>query len=71
MSRAAQWRLLSDLHLGVSDDDPRRPGSMLPEFLRHEVLAASGPQQHVAFVGDTFELVGCSGSHETAPRGLS
>lgn len=38
MSRAAQWRLLSDLHLGVSDDDPRRPGSMLPEFLRHQVF---------------------------------
>jgi UDP-2,3-diacylglucosamine pyrophosphatase LpxH len=31
---------------------------MLPEFLRREVLAASGPQEHVAFVGDTFELVG-------------
>lgn len=58
MSRAAQWWLLSDIHLGLSDDDPRCPGRMLPEFLRREVLAASGPQQHVAFVGDTFELVG-------------
>ena len=58
VSRAARWWLLSDLHLGVSDDDPRRPGRVLPEFLRREVLAASGPQQHVAFVGDTFELVG-------------
>lgn len=58
MSRAARWWLLSDLHLNVSDDDPRRPGRVLPEFLRREVLAASGQQQHVAFVGDTFELVG-------------
>ncbi|QDG65131.1 hypothetical protein NIBR502772_01955 [Pseudarthrobacter sp. NIBRBAC000502772] len=58
MSLAARWWLLSDLHLGVSDDDPRSPGSVLPEFLRREVLAASGPQQHVAFVGDTFELAG-------------
>lgn len=58
MSRAARWWLLSDLHLGVSDDDPRCPGRVLPEFLRREVLAASGPQQHVVFVGDTFELVG-------------
>jgi UDP-2,3-diacylglucosamine pyrophosphatase LpxH len=58
MSRPARWRLLSDLHLGMTDDDPRRPGRVLPDFLRREVLAASGPQQHVAFVGDTFELVG-------------
>jgi len=55
--RAGQWWLLSDLHLGMSDDDPRSPGSVLPAFLCREVLAASGPQ-HVAFVGDTFELVG-------------
>ena len=55
---AGQWRLVSDLHLGVSDDDPRCPGRMLPQFLCREVLAASGPQQHIAFVGDTFELVG-------------
>ena len=58
MSCAARWWLLSDLHLGVSDEDPRSPGSVLPGFLRREVLAASGPQQHVAFVGDTFELAG-------------
>ena len=58
MSRPARWWLLSDLHLGMTDQDPRRPGEVLPEFLRREVLAASGPQQHVAFVGDTFELVG-------------
>ena len=58
MSGAARWWLLSDLHLGMSDEDPRRPGRVLPEFLRHEVLTAPGPQQHVAFVGDTFELVG-------------
>ncbi|MDQ1060582.1 UDP-2,3-diacylglucosamine pyrophosphatase LpxH [Arthrobacter globiformis] len=58
MSRAARWWLLSDLHLGASDDDPRCPGRVLPEFLRREVLATSGPQLHVAFVGDTFELVG-------------
>jgi metallophosphoesterase superfamily enzyme len=42
VSRAAQWWLLSDLHLGMSDEDPRRPGRALPEFLRREVLAASG-----------------------------
>ncbi|MDQ0636114.1 UDP-2,3-diacylglucosamine pyrophosphatase LpxH [Arthrobacter pascens] len=58
MSSPARWWLLSDLHLGMSDDDPRRPGRMLPEFLRREVPAASGPKQHVAFIGDTFELVG-------------
>ena len=58
MSGAAQWRLLSDLHLGVSDDDSRHPGTVLAEFLRREVLAAPGPQQHVVFVGDTFELAG-------------
>ncbi|MGO4193721.1 hypothetical protein AB4Y67_18905 [Arthrobacter sp. YAF17] len=58
MSLTAQWRLLSDLHLGVSDEDPRHPGTILPTFLHDEVLAASGPQQHVVFVGDTFELVG-------------
>jgi UDP-2,3-diacylglucosamine pyrophosphatase LpxH len=39
-------------------DDPRRPGRVLPDFLRRGVLGASGPQQHVVFVGDTFELVG-------------
>ncbi|MDI3211880.1 hypothetical protein [Arthrobacter sp. AL12] len=58
MSRPARWWLLSDLHLGMTDQDPRCPGEVLPEFLRREVLAASGPQQHVVFVGDTFELVG-------------
>ncbi|MGY4542493.1 UDP-2,3-diacylglucosamine pyrophosphatase LpxH [Arthrobacter sp. UYNi723] len=58
MSRPARWWLLSDLHLGVSDDDPRCPGKVLPDFLRREVLAASGLQQHVVFVGDTFELAG-------------
>jgi UDP-2,3-diacylglucosamine pyrophosphatase LpxH len=42
----------------MSHDDPRCPGTALSDFLRREVLAASGPQQHVAFVGDTFELVG-------------
>ncbi|MFF2319193.1 hypothetical protein ACFVTE_23345 [Arthrobacter sp. NPDC058097] len=56
--QAARWWLLSDVHLGMSDDDPRRPGRALSDFLRREVLAAPGPQQHVAFVGDTFELVG-------------
>jgi UDP-2,3-diacylglucosamine pyrophosphatase LpxH len=34
---------------------------MLAEFLRREVLATAGPQQHVAFVGDTFELAGLAG----------
>jgi len=58
MNHAARWWLLSDLHLGASDDDPRHPGSMLPEFLHREVLAAAGPQPNVAFVGDTFELFG-------------
>ncbi|PTT69849.1 hypothetical protein [Arthrobacter sp. HMWF013] len=58
MSRAARWWLLSDLHLGDLDEDPRLPGRVLPEFLHREVLAASGPQQRVAFVGDTFELAG-------------
>ncbi len=57
MSLAARWWLLSDLHLGASDDDPRSPGRRLPEFLHSEVLEASGPQ-HVVFLGDTFELVG-------------
>ena len=37
MNHPARWWLLSDLHLGVSDDDPRHPGSTLPEFLHHEV----------------------------------
>ena len=60
MSGAARWWLLSDLHLGMSDDDPRCPGKMLPEFLRSKVLTASAPQQHVVFVGDTFELAGCA-----------
>ena len=58
MSRAGRWWLLSDLHLGASEDDPRNPGRVLPEFLHREVLAASGHQQQVAFVGDTFELAG-------------
>lgn len=57
MSGTARWWLLSDLHLGVSDDDVRRPGRVLADFLSREVLAAPGPQR-VAFVGDTFELVG-------------
>ena len=42
MNHPARWRLPSDLHLGVSDDDPRRPSIVLPEFLHHEVLEASG-----------------------------
>ncbi|WP_115788317.1 hypothetical protein [Arthrobacter silvisoli] len=58
MSRVARWWLLSDLHLGVADDDPRGAGSALSGFLQREVLPASGPQQHVVFVGDTFELFG-------------
>ncbi|MGX9901858.1 hypothetical protein ACW0JT_22120 [Arthrobacter sp. SA17] len=58
MSHASKWLLLSDLHLGVSDDDPRCPGRVLPGFLRREVLTASDPRQHVVFVGDTFELFG-------------
>jgi UDP-2,3-diacylglucosamine pyrophosphatase LpxH len=58
VSRAARWWLLSDLHLDVSDEDPRHPGRILPEFIRHEFRAAAGPQQHIAFVGDTFELAG-------------
>ena len=58
VSHAVRWWLLSDLHLGATEDDPRCPGRMLPQFLCREVLAASGPQQHIAFVGDTFELVG-------------
>lgn len=57
MSSAARWWLLSDLHLGMSDDDPRNPGKVLPEFLRRKVLPASGRRKHVVFVGDTFELV--------------
>ncbi|WP_120520922.1 hypothetical protein [Arthrobacter celericrescens] len=56
MNRAARWWFLSDLHLGVTDDDPRGPGKVLSGFLQHEVLPAPGPQQHVVFVGDTFEL---------------
>jgi UDP-2,3-diacylglucosamine pyrophosphatase LpxH len=58
VSPAAKWWLLSDLHLGVSDDDPRCPGRVLPGFLRREVLTAPGSRQHVVFVGDTFELLG-------------
>jgi UDP-2,3-diacylglucosamine pyrophosphatase LpxH len=58
VNRSARWWLLSDLHLGVGDEDPRRPGKVLPDFLRREVLQASGPQQHIVFVGDTFELAG-------------
>jgi UDP-2,3-diacylglucosamine pyrophosphatase LpxH len=54
---AARWWLLSDVHLGKSYDDTRCPGRAMSDFLRREVLAAPGPQ-HVAFVGDTFELVG-------------
>lgn len=57
MNRTARWWLISDLHLGTSDDDPRRPGRALPEFLRREVLADSSPQKNVVFVGDMFELV--------------
>ncbi|WP_159617741.1 hypothetical protein [Arthrobacter zhaoguopingii] len=67
MSSGARWWLLSDLHLGVSDDDPRSPGRMLAEFLRREVPASSGGQQHVAFVGDTFELAGLA-EHESQSR---
>ena len=37
MSHPAQWRLLSDLHLSVSDEDPRHPGNILPAFLHNEV----------------------------------
>lgn len=58
MSGTARWWLVSDLHLGLSDNDPRCPAKMLSEFLNRQVLAASGPQQHVVFVGDTFELLG-------------
>lgn len=58
VSGAARWLLVSDLHLDVSDDDPRHPGRVLPGFIRREVAEAPGPQQHVVFVGDTFELAG-------------
>jgi UDP-2,3-diacylglucosamine pyrophosphatase LpxH len=60
LGRAARWLLLSDLHLDVSDDDPRHPGRVLPEFIRSQLPAAPGPQQHLVFVGDTFELAGLS-----------
>jgi len=56
VSRAARWLLVSDLHLDASDDDPRHTGRMLTGFLRRSVLAGSGPQQHLVFLGDTFEL---------------
>ncbi|MBX7445738.1 MULTISPECIES: hypothetical protein [unclassified Arthrobacter] len=56
MSSAARWWLLSDLHLGLSDDDPRNPGKILPEFLAGKVFPAPGRRKHVVFVGDTFEL---------------
>jgi UDP-2,3-diacylglucosamine pyrophosphatase LpxH len=55
---ATRFWLLSDLHLGMTDDDPRSPGKALPVFLRSEVLADSASEQHVVFVGDTFELAG-------------
>lgn len=58
MSQAARWVLLSDLHLDVSDSDPRHPGRILPEFLGRGVPPAPGLQQHIIFLGDTFELVG-------------
>jgi len=59
VNHAARWVLLSDLHLDVSDSDPRHPGKVLPEFLRREVHATRPPglEQHVIFLGDTFELV--------------
>jgi hypothetical protein len=58
MNGAAQWRLLSDLHLGVPEEDPRRPGRVLPRFLRDGIRDESGARLHVVFVGDTFELAG-------------
>lgn len=57
MSGGARWWLVSDLHLGLSDDDPRRPGEILPGFLQRKVLAGTEGRQHVVFVGDSFELV--------------
>jgi UDP-2,3-diacylglucosamine pyrophosphatase LpxH len=66
MSGGARWLFLSDLHLGVTDDDARYPGKVLSAFLRREVLSAPGPLPHVAFVGDTFELVGCRGDGSVA-----
>ena len=56
MSRAARWLLVSDLHLDRTDHDPRHTGRMLTGFLRRTVLADSGRQQHIVFLGDTFEL---------------
>jgi UDP-2,3-diacylglucosamine pyrophosphatase LpxH len=66
VSGAARWWLLSDLHLGVSEEDPRCPGRVLPEFLRREVLAAPAAERHVVFVGDTFELAGFAGDESLA-----
>ncbi|MDQ0662310.1 UDP-2,3-diacylglucosamine pyrophosphatase LpxH [Arthrobacter ulcerisalmonis] len=69
MSRAARWVLLSDLHLDVSDDDPRHPGRVLPEFIGREVRPAPGTQQHVVFNGDTFELAGLDEGESLARLG--
>ncbi|WP_411374816.1 hypothetical protein ACLH0K_17665 [Arthrobacter sp. MPF02] len=66
MSPAAQWWLVSDLHLDDSDEDPRCPGKVLPNFLRN-VPAGSGTGQHVVFVGDSFELAGL-GEDESLAR---
>lgn len=66
LGRGARWLLVSDLHLDVTDDDPRNPGRVLPGFLHREVPAARGIQQHLVFVGDTFELTGLSENESLA-----
>ena len=42
MNHPARWWLLSDLHLGMSDDDPRHPGSTLPEYVNGRLGGPAG-----------------------------
>ena len=64
MSLPAQWRLLSDLHLGVSDEDARHPGNILPAFLHNEVLE---PPAHSSTLSSSVTRSSWSGSPRTEP----
>ena len=51
------WWIVSDLHLGLAQHDPRGGASAVTEFLRALVLPG-GHHAALVLLGDTFELAG-------------
>jgi UDP-2,3-diacylglucosamine pyrophosphatase LpxH len=57
-----RWWIVSDLHLGTAEGDPRGTASAFARFLT-EIAAAAGPGEvALVLLGDTFEMAGLDGT---------